>query len=87
MTTTKGARIAGMVAAMAAGFAGVAPLSAMAADSAKVQCSGVNECKGHGGCKSAKNACAGKNGCKGQGWVEMDEKDCKAKGGKVVAKK
>jgi len=54
----------------------------------KVMCSGVNECKGHGSCKSANNACKGQNGCKGQGMTETTEKDCKDKGGKVeVAEK
>jgi len=54
----------------------------------KVMCTGVNECKGHGACKSASNACKGQNGCKGQGTTEMKtEKDCTAKGGKVVAEK
>jgi hypothetical protein len=49
----------------------------------KVMCSGVNECKGHGGCKSASNACKGQNGCKGQGLTETSAEDCKTKGGKV----
>jgi len=49
---------------------------------AMVKCSGVNACKGQGGCKSATNACKGQNGCKGQGLVQMSAKDCAAKGGK-----
>lgn len=53
------------------------------AKDAKIHCSGVNACKGHGKCKSAKNACAGKNGCKGQGVEEMTEAECHAKGGHV----
>ena len=55
--------------------------------SATVRCGGINECKGHGGCKSAHNACKGQNGCKGQGITETNEKDCAAKGGKIVAEK
>lgn len=51
--------------------------------SAKVHCTGVNECKGHGACATATNACAGQNACKGQGFVEMTESECKAKGGKI----
>ena len=52
---------------------------------AKVKCSGINECSGKGACKSAENACAGKNGCKGKGWVEVDsDKTCTDKGGTVV---
>jgi uncharacterized membrane protein len=50
----------------------------------KVRCSGINECKGHGACKSAANACAGQNGCKGQGVVETSKAECDKKGGKVV---
>ena len=53
-----------------------------------VKCEGINECKGHGGCKSANNACKGQNGCKGQGVTETSADQCKAKGGKVqVAEK
>jgi hypothetical protein len=48
-----------------------------------VRCEGINECKGHGACKSASNACKGQNGCKGQGVTETSAKDCSAKGGKA----
>lgn len=75
---------AALAAAAAALFA-TAPLgTASAAEEAKVQCAGINGCKGQGACKTAKNECGGKNGCKGQGWVHTTEKDCAAKGGKVV---
>jgi hypothetical protein len=53
------------------------------ASKTSVMCEGINECKGHGGCKSAHNACKGQNGCKGQGVTETNEKECKDKGGKV----
>ena len=49
-----------------------------------VKCAGINECKGHGGCKSATNACKGQNGCKGQGVTETSSQDCTTKGGKVA---
>lgn len=49
-----------------------------------VKCMGVNECKGHGACKTANNACAGQNGCKGHGMVEMTAADCGAKNGTVA---
>lgn len=53
---------------------------------AKVNCQGVNDCKGKGGCKSAANACAGQNGCKGKGFVDVaSEDDCKTAGGTVMA--
>ena len=50
----------------------------------KVMCAGINECKGHGACKSASNACKGQNGCKGQGVTETSSQDCTTKGGKVA---
>ena len=56
--------------------------SANAAE-AKVQCAGVNSCKGKSECSSAKNSCKGQNACKGEGWKSMTEKQCVEKGGKV----
>ncbi len=53
----------------------------------KVDCAGINACKGQGGCATANNGCAGQNGCKGQGVVAMTEEECKAQGGTVSAKK
>ena len=79
--TTKGALVAAAVAGL---FASATPMVASAKAGGKVHCSGVNACKGKGGCKSADNACKGQNGCKGKGWTEMSEKDCKAKGGTVA---
>ena len=63
--------------------AGAAP--APAEKVSKVHCTGVNACKGQGGCKSAANDCSGKNGCKGQGFIDTTEPECKAKGGTVMA--
>ena len=57
-----------------AGFATVS----VAADAAKMHCSGVNSCKGTSECKSAKNSCKGMNSCKGTGWVSMTKADCDA---------
>lgn len=54
---------------------------------AKVKCSGINACKGKGGCAGASNSCSGQNGCKGKGWVETSAKECKDKKGTVVADK
>ncbi|HQR52070.1 MAG TPA: hypothetical protein PLZ79_02285 [Burkholderiales bacterium] len=73
-----------LAAAAAALFASTTIGSANAAEEAKVQCMGVNGCKGQSACKTAKNDCAGKNACKGQGWVRATEKECAAKGGQVV---
>ena len=53
---------------------------------AKVKCSGVNDCKGKGECSGAGHGCAGHNDCKGKGWVTVDTaKACTDKGGTVVA--
>ena len=79
--TTKGA----LIAAMAAGFFSAStPLVVKAADSDKVQCQGVNQCKGKSACHTAANSCAGQNSCKGKGWIQTTEKECKAKGGKII---
>jgi hypothetical protein len=54
---------------------------------AKVDCGGVNECKGQGTCKQEGHGCGGENECKGKGVITMTESDCKAKGGTVTAAK
>lgn len=59
--------------------------TSFAADEAKVQCEGVNSCKGQSACKSAHNACKGQNSCKGQGFLELTKKECKD--AKAAAKK
>ena len=45
-------------------------------EAAKIKCEGVNECKGHGACKTTHNACAGQNGCAGQGFMMMTPDEC-----------
>jgi hypothetical protein len=73
------------VATAAAMLFGSALITTASADDAKVQCSGVNSCKGQSACKSANNACKGQNSCKGKGFMEMTKADCdaaKAKMGK-----
>jgi hypothetical protein len=45
---------------------------------AKIDCQGVNECKGKGSCHSAQNSCAGKNECKGKGHLTMTPEECRA---------
>lgn len=52
----------------------------------KVDCSGVNECKGQGTCKQETHGCGGQNACKGQGVLTMAEDECKQKGGTVASK-
>lgn len=51
---------------------------------AKVECWGVNECKGRGACGSgADSNCAGQNTCKGMGWLSLTKAECDAKGGTI----
>src|ERR1700689_1415619 len=52
--------------------------TSFAASEAKMQCTGVNACKGQSACKSANNACKGQNSCKGKGFLEMSKADCAA---------
>jgi hypothetical protein len=41
-------------------------------DTTKHSCTGKNDCKGQGGCKSSDNGCKGKNSCKGKGGCATD---------------
>ncbi|MGH8175817.1 MAG: BufA2 family periplasmic bufferin-type metallophore [Steroidobacter sp.] len=66
------------LAAAAAMLFTTAPLTANAADEAKVKCEGVNACKGTSACGTAKNACAGQNACKGQGYLQLTQAECDA---------
>lgn len=53
---------------------------------AKVDCAGVNACKGQGTCKTPTSGCGGQNECKGKGVVAMTEAECKEKGGTIANK-
>ena len=57
--------------------------SPASAEDAKVQCLGVNACKGQSECKTASTSCKSQNACKGQGWLFTTKADCEAAGGKV----
>jgi len=46
------------------------------AEEAKVQCDGVNACKGTSACSTALNRCAGQNACRGQGWLPLTAAEC-----------
>ena len=81
MKAFSGAALA--VAAAGLFLSGTAGVVAADTKEAKVQCAGVNACKGKSECSSAKNGCSGQNACKGQGWLSMSEKQCLEKGGKV----
>lgn len=83
MNTTK--KLSGLALASAAAglFAMATPIVGTAENEAKVECYGVNSCKGKGSCASANNSCKGQNACKGQGWVVLTKEGCEALGGKV----
>lgn len=56
--------------------AAVGDMTATPTASAKKDCcSGKNDCKGKGGCRTASNECAGKNECKGKGGCSMRKCD------------
>jgi hypothetical protein len=71
------------LASVAAGMFMTATIDTAAAAEAKVNCMGINSCKGKTDCKSSKNECKGKNNCKGQGFKAVSAKECKKKGGEV----
>ena len=85
MTKISGATLAAAAAALM--LSGAASVPASAGEEAKVQCYGVNACKGHGACKTAKNDCKGMNACKGQGFVSVTKANCDAIGGSTEAPK
>jgi len=64
-----------------AGAMSAMPGTAVAAEAGKVECHGVNSCKGTGKCGGKGHGCAGKNDCKGKGWVSKTDKECKDAGG------
>lgn len=66
------------LAAVAAILLNVVPVSTAGATEAKVQCEGVNACKGQSACKTATNGCKGQNSCKGQGFLELTKSECAA---------
>ncbi|OGI40872.1 MAG: hypothetical protein A2V91_03415 [Candidatus Muproteobacteria bacterium RBG_16_64_10] len=65
------------LATAAAGLFAMAPMTASAAQhEGKMECQGVNACKGKSDCKTAASACKGLNACKGKGMMIMSKKDC-----------
>lgn len=81
--TTKGMLIAASAAALLATTALRAGDSA-AAKTAKVNCAGINACKGTGECSGDGHGCAGMNTCKGKGWITVTAAECSKKKGTVV---
>jgi uncharacterized membrane protein len=70
-------------AALSLAVTGVAFTAGPAAAAEKVQCVGVNSCKGQGACKQATHSCKGQNACKGQAWISTTAAQCKAWGGTI----
>ena len=64
-----------------------APLTASAADAAKVKCEGANSCKGKSACHTATSGCQGQNSCKGKGYLMLTKADCDAALAKMKAEK
>lgn len=82
--------VAGLFATGCATSGASAPAATASKDAqtASVNCAGINSCKGSGSCAGAGNSCKGQNACKGQGWVTTaSEKECTDQGGKVVVAK
>lgn len=51
---------------------------------AKVDCYGVNSCRGQGSCNTPTNSCQGLNSCKGKGVIKLSQSDCLKRGGKII---
>ena len=84
----KAGKTAGIaIAVAAASVFAVASAPVAHAQGAKVECHGVNACKGLSDCKTAKSECKGHNACKGQGFKVMSEKECTAAHGKPMKMK
>jgi len=77
--------------ALASAIAGLmslaaAPGVAFAESGEKVNCYGVNKCKGTGACGGQGHSCAGENECKGKGYLKIDAETClKIQGGRLTA--
>jgi hypothetical protein len=84
MKTTQAGGVA--IATAAALLFGTLAASTARAQEAKIQCAGVNACKGQSSCQSARNSCKGMNSCKGKGFVEMTRSACAAAQAKAQGK-
>jgi hypothetical protein len=83
VTSVSGSAVATAAALL---FASVTVQAATAED-AKIQCEGVNACKGQSACNTAHNSCAGQNACKGLGWLPLTASECDAAKAKLHPKK
>lgn len=74
------------VAIAAAGLIGCATDPSAPAREARIECHGVNECKGQSECGLMRDSCSGGNDCRGQGFRLMYPKDCDAAQAKLKSK-
>lgn len=83
--STKPCAVSGAALALVAAslFASLPAQAAQQAQTAEVQCFGVNACKGQNDCMTAQNACKGQGECKGQGFKLMTQVKCDEAGGKT----
>lgn len=79
-SATTGAALALVAASL---FASLPAQAAQEAQTAEVQCFGVNACKGQNDCMTATNACKGQGACQGQGFNLMAQAKCDEAGGKT----
>jgi uncharacterized membrane protein len=70
-------------AALTLAISGATLIKSSIAAEGKVQCIGVNSCKGHSECQTATSSCNGMNACKGQGWVSKTKAECQSLKGKI----
>lgn len=76
---------AALAAAAASLIMTTAVTSVQAQEVKKVQCEGVNACKGQNDCSTAKNGCKGMGACKGMGFLSMTQADCDKAKAKMAA--
>ena len=80
--------LSGMAMATAAALMfSATPMTASAADAAKVKCEGGNACKGKSACHTATSGCQGQNSCKGKGYVMVTKAECDAALAKMKSEK
>jgi hypothetical protein len=81
----KAKKLTGLALATAAAglFAAAGSGNAYAGTESKIQCAGVNACRGQSECATINNECQGHNDCKGEGWLYTTADECRAKGGRI----
>ena len=78
---------AALAAAAATLLMTVAVAPVLAQEAKKMNCEGVNACKGKNDCSTAKNGCKGMGACKGMGFMSMTQEECDKAKVKMAAEK